>query len=65
MPGNNNTTIVITPPKGLVQVDWSELWRYRELLYTFAWRDIKYLFIIKFEVYYSWNLSVFDCSRVI
>jgi len=32
---------VITPPKGLVDINLEELWRYRELLYTFAWRDIK------------------------
>lgn len=34
-------TYVIKPPKGLVSIDISELWRYRDLLYTFAWRDIK------------------------
>jgi len=32
---------VITPPKGLIDINLPEIWRYRELLYTFAWRDIK------------------------
>jgi lipopolysaccharide transport system permease protein len=31
----------ITPPRGLVRINWAELWRYRELLYIFVWRDIK------------------------
>ena len=31
----------ITPPKGLVRFDFQEIWRYRELLYIFVWRDIK------------------------
>lgn len=31
----------ITPPKGLVRINWAELWRYRELFYIFVWRDIK------------------------
>ncbi len=31
----------ITPPKGLVSINWPELWRYRELFYIFGWRDIK------------------------
>ncbi len=32
---------VIRPPRGLFHVDVAELWHYRELLYFFAWRDIK------------------------
>jgi len=32
---------VIRPPKGLVHIDFGEIWRFRELLYVFAWRDIK------------------------
>lgn len=32
---------VITPPKGLVRIDFPELWQFRELLYIFVWRDIK------------------------
>jgi len=36
-----SNSYVITPPKGLVHIDFGELWRYRELFYTFAWRDIK------------------------
>lgn len=31
----------IVPPKGLAQINLSELWRFRELLYIFIWRDIK------------------------
>jgi len=27
--------------RGWLQLDWSELWTYRELLYFFVWRDIK------------------------
>ncbi len=32
---------VITPPKGWVQLDIPELWKFRELAYFFVWRDIK------------------------
>lgn len=32
---------VITPPRSLVQFNFPELWRFRELLYIFVWRDIK------------------------
>ncbi len=32
---------VITPPKSLIQINLPELWRFRELLYIFVWRDIK------------------------
>jgi lipopolysaccharide transport system permease protein len=31
----------ITPPRGMVGINWSELWRYKELLYIFVWRDVK------------------------
>jgi lipopolysaccharide transport system permease protein len=31
----------IRPPHGFLSIDWREMWRYRELLYIFAWRDIK------------------------
>lgn len=31
----------ITPPRGLLHLDWRELWRFRELFYIFVWRDIK------------------------
>ena len=33
--------LTITPPKGLVRINWLELWRYRELFYIFVWRDVK------------------------
>lgn len=32
---------VIEPSNGWVGFDWRELWRYRELLYFLAWRDVK------------------------
>jgi len=31
----------IQPSRGLVPIDFAELWRYRELLYRFLWRDFK------------------------
>lgn len=34
-------TVVIEPKKGWAPVDLRELWRFRELLYFLAWRDIK------------------------
>lgn len=35
-----NTPIVIRPP-GSFSTGWKELWRYRELLYFFTWKEIK------------------------
>jgi len=31
----------IKPPRGLIRINFKELWRYRELFYIFVWRDIK------------------------
>jgi lipopolysaccharide transport system permease protein len=31
----------IQPSRGLIPIDFGELWRYRELLYSFLWRDFK------------------------
>lgn len=31
----------ITPPKKLVNINLPEIWRFRDLLYIFVWRDIK------------------------
>jgi lipopolysaccharide transport system permease protein len=31
----------IAPPQGWWEVDFHELWRFRELIYFFVWRDIK------------------------
>jgi lipopolysaccharide transport system permease protein len=31
----------IEPSRGFIPVDFAEIWRYRELLYRFWWRDIK------------------------
>lgn len=34
-------TLSIEPPRSYQPIDLPELWRYRELLYFFVWRDIK------------------------
>jgi lipopolysaccharide transport system permease protein len=34
-------TTSIRPRRGLLDLDLGELWRYRELLYFFVWRDVK------------------------
>src|SRR5271170_6763231 len=31
----------IAPPHGLFEINLPEIWRYRELLYFFVWRDLK------------------------
>jgi lipopolysaccharide transport system permease protein len=33
--------LVIAPPRGWQLINWAELWRFRELIYILAWRDIK------------------------
>jgi len=33
--------VLIVPPKGFQPLDLPELWRFRELLYFLAWRDVK------------------------
>ncbi len=38
---NTSPNIVIRPRKALAFSDLSEIWRYRELLYFFTWRDLK------------------------
>lgn len=35
------STIVIRPTRGWAPIDLKELWRYRELLFFFIWRDVK------------------------
>ncbi len=40
-PGSTDPLIRIRPSKGWVSLDFEEMWRYRELLYFFVWRDIK------------------------
>ena len=32
---------VIESTRGSIGINWAEIWRYRELLYFLAWRDIK------------------------
>jgi lipopolysaccharide transport system permease protein len=34
------TSVVIQPRKGLLQLELEELWRYRELLWFLVWRDV-------------------------
>ena len=43
IPGSTDPFIRIRPSKGWVSLDFEEMWRYRELLYFFVWRDIKIL----------------------
>lgn len=38
---SDSVEFIISPPKGLVDINLGELFRYKELLYIFAWRDIK------------------------
>ena len=38
---NSRVTIEIVPPEGMGSVDLKEVWRYRELLATLVWRDLK------------------------
>ncbi len=33
--------LIIRPPSGWININFSELWEYRELLYFLTWRDIK------------------------
>ena len=37
----SNDVITIKPIQGFVNIDVKEIWRYRELLITLTWRDIK------------------------
>jgi lipopolysaccharide transport system permease protein len=39
--GQRAAPILITPPRGWLDLNLKELWEYRELLYFFVWRDIK------------------------
>ncbi len=38
---SKSSKIVITPSHGWLSLNLAELWRYRELLYILAWRDVK------------------------
>jgi len=38
---NKNSRIVIKPKPRWSLLDFSEIWRYRELFFVFAWRDVK------------------------
>jgi lipopolysaccharide transport system permease protein len=37
----NDAVTIIEPRRGWVPVDFRELWKFRELLYFLAWRDVK------------------------
>jgi homopolymeric O-antigen transport system permease protein len=39
--GRDKPTIFLGPKRGLLQLDLSAVWRYRELLYFLIWRDVK------------------------
>lgn len=41
MPEYKGKDIIIKPTKGWIAINFRELWRFRGLLYTFSWRDIK------------------------
>ena len=41
MPLTDVPVIEITPPSGWLDLNFRELWQFRELLYFFVWRDIK------------------------
>jgi len=40
-PESESLVIYLKPAKGWLSIDFKELWRYRELIYFLAWRDIK------------------------
>jgi lipopolysaccharide transport system permease protein len=41
LPSSRSAPIVLEPSHGWRSVDLAELWRYRELLFFFVWRDVK------------------------
>ena len=41
MPLTDIPVVDITPPKGWLELNFRELWQFRELAYFFVWRDIK------------------------
>jgi lipopolysaccharide transport system permease protein len=40
MKNSSHAEYEITPPKGILSVNWRELWRFRDLFLVLAWRDI-------------------------
>jgi len=40
-PSPDNSVQVIKPTRGLATLDFAEFWRYRELFFFLAWRDVK------------------------
>jgi lipopolysaccharide transport system permease protein len=41
MSATERLALVIKPHRGLLGVNWGDLWRHRDLLYFLTWRDIK------------------------
>jgi lipopolysaccharide transport system permease protein len=41
MPDYQEKNIIIKPTRGWIAINFREIWRFRGLLYTFTWRDIK------------------------
>jgi lipopolysaccharide transport system permease protein len=41
LPMTDIPVIDITPPRGWLEINFAELWQFRELIYFFVWRDIK------------------------
>ena len=41
MPPPDAPVIDITPPRGWLDLNFAELWQFRELIYFFVWRDLK------------------------
>ena len=39
-PANNLPVRIIGPRRGWLAINWREIWRYHELLYFLAWRDV-------------------------
>src|SRR5438067_1500328 len=39
--GHTAPTVVIQPSRGPIALNLRDLWRYRDLLYILAWRDVK------------------------
>jgi lipopolysaccharide transport system permease protein len=40
-PEHDVPEMIIRPRRGWIAIDWTELWRHRELLYFLVWRDVK------------------------
>ena len=50
---------VIEPKQGWIPVNIRELWKFRELLYFLAWRDIK----VKYSLIPKWVFEFFGFQK--